>query len=78
MSFREARRLAPGLLFLSLLTLLAGCATPLTQGLREAPPPGSRQAELADTPYFPQVDYFCGPAALATERTDYVLSWNRK
>jgi tetratricopeptide (TPR) repeat protein len=64
--FRQARRFASGFFFLACAALLGGCATPLTQGLREAPPPGPRQAELVDTPYFPQVDYFCGPAALAT------------
>lgn len=62
-----ARRLASGFFFgLTALLMLAGCATPLTTAWREAPPAGPRQVELTDTPYFPQVDYFCGPAALAT------------
>jgi tetratricopeptide (TPR) repeat protein len=43
------------------LALLAGCATrgPLIE-------PGVRQVELAATPFFPQEQYQCGPAALAT------------
>lgn len=44
---------------------LSGCATPLTDALRGRAPEGVRQIELSATPYFPQVDYFCGPAALA-------------
>lgn len=51
---------------LALLGALQGCATPLTQAIRDATPEGPRRAELADTPFFPQVDYYCGPAALAT------------
>lgn len=41
--------------------LLAGCAsrTPLLA-------PSARTVELADTPFFPQKKYQCGPAALAT------------
>jgi tetratricopeptide (TPR) repeat protein len=49
-----------------LLLALAGCAAQ-TQALREHPPAGLRPAaELAGTPFFPQTDYQCGPAALAT------------
>jgi len=50
----------------ALLVVLAGCAVQ-TQALREHPPadlPAS--AELAATPFFPQTEYQCGPAALAT------------
>lgn len=41
--------------------LLAGCATrgPLLE-------PSASMVELADTPFFPQDEYQCGPAALAT------------
>jgi tetratricopeptide (TPR) repeat protein len=41
--------------------LFAGCATrgPLLE-------PTARSVELVDTPFFPQSDYQCGPAALAT------------
>ena len=44
---------------------LAGCASspPLADGL---PAGMSRSLELRDTPYFPQQEYQCGPAALAT------------
>jgi hypothetical protein len=51
---------AAGLLAAACL-LVAGCATrgPLLE-------PTARTVELADTPFFPQSDYQCGPAALAT------------
>lgn len=51
------------------LALLAGCAqmVPQTVALRTAWPPGVPQTlELAQVPFFPQDDYQCGPAALAT------------
>lgn len=49
-----------------LLAMLAGCATQ-TRALLQSPPAGlPRAAELADTPFFPQTEYHCGPAALAT------------
>lgn len=52
--------------------LLAGCAgleplVPQTVALRTQWPDGVPQTiELADVPFFPQTDYECGPAALAT------------
>jgi hypothetical protein len=44
---------------------LAGCAAspPLAEGI---PPALPRTIELRDTPFFPQKEYQCGPAALAT------------
>lgn len=49
-----------------LMALLAGCAVQ-TETLRRAPPPGlAPRVELAATPFFPQTEYHCGPAALAT------------
>ncbi|MGB5132980.1 MAG: PA2778 family cysteine peptidase [Steroidobacteraceae bacterium] len=44
---------------------LAGCAAspPLAEGI---PPGMARSLELRDTPFFPQEEYQCGPAALAT------------
>lgn len=49
-----------------LMALLAGCAAQ-TQALRSSPPPGlAPRVELAATPFFPQTEYHCGPAALAT------------
>jgi Peptidase_C39 like family/Tetratricopeptide repeat len=48
------------------LLLLCGCAAPQAARLREAVPPGlPERAALADVPFFPQRDYYCGPAALA-------------
>lgn len=49
----------------ALLLGFAGCAAspPLADGL---PPEMPRSLELRDTPFFPQKDYQCGPAALAT------------
>ena len=52
-----------------LLALLAGCAqlVPQTIALRTGWPQGVAQTvELTSVPFFPQVDYQCGPAALAT------------
>jgi tetratricopeptide (TPR) repeat protein len=49
----------------TLAVALAGCATspPLADGLPASAP---RSVELASTPFFPQEDFQCGPAALAT------------
>jgi hypothetical protein len=49
----------------ALAVALAGCAAspPLSGGL---PPAAPRSIELDSTPFFPQEDYQCGPAALAT------------
>jgi hypothetical protein len=49
----------------ALLCCLAGCAAspPLAAGLPAGLP---RSIELAGTPFFPQDEYQCGPAALAT------------
>ncbi|HEX6703647.1 MAG TPA: PA2778 family cysteine peptidase [Albitalea sp.] len=47
--------------------VLAGCAAVQTQALREHPPAGlAPRTELVATPFFPQTEYQCGPAALAT------------
>lgn len=49
---------------------LSGCAgllVPQSEALREAPPAGiPARAELGQVPFFPQDEYECGPAALAT------------
>jgi tetratricopeptide (TPR) repeat protein len=51
---------------LLLAAVVSGCAVQ-TQALRAAPPAGlPARAELAATPFFPQTEYQCGPAALAT------------
>ena len=47
---------------------LGGCATlfPQTAALHDAPPRLAERVELRDTAFFPQDEYQCGPAALAT------------
>lgn len=48
------------------LACVSGCAVQ-TAALQATPPSGlPRSAELAATPFFPQTEYQCGPAALAT------------
>lgn len=65
MLFRIRTLAAAGVL-LGLL-LLAGCATPQVQSLLAQPPQGlPSRVELAAVPFFPQEEYQCGPAALAT------------
>lgn len=68
--WRQSARLGAGAFFL--VALLGGCASlvPQTMSLRDAWPAGvSRRSELASVPFFPQQDYQCGPAALATTLT---------
>jgi tetratricopeptide (TPR) repeat protein len=51
------------------LVALTGCAVlvPQSEALREAPPTGiAARNELDKVPFFPQDEYECGPAALAT------------
>jgi Peptidase_C39 like family/Tetratricopeptide repeat len=54
-----------------LLAALAGCATPQTDRLLETRAALPPRAEVAGVPFFPQEQYYCGPAALAM-----VLSWS--
>ncbi len=64
--FGSARSIAG--VFLCLLGL-GGCASlvPQTMGLRDAwPAEVAPRVELRETPFFPQQEYQCGPAALAT------------
>ena len=57
----------PGIfLLLLLVALLGGCAAPQTRQLLNTPPPLPQSAELITVPFFPQQEYQCGPAALAT------------
>jgi hypothetical protein len=50
-----------------LLGLIAACSTPKqTLEIRNNPPDISSLRELIETPFFPQTEYHCGPAALAT------------
>jgi len=63
----KARWLA-GLFFLGLLAL-GGCAglAPQTFAIKDQPPADMPlRAELSSIPFFPQEDYYCGPAALAS------------
>jgi len=46
---------------------LGGCATsPQTRNLLENPPDIPPRVELTEVPFFPQLEYHCGPAALAS------------
>ena len=63
-------RLIAGVFFLS--AWLSGCAliVPQTDKLHKTWPDDlPRRVELSDVPFFPQKDYECGPAALATTLT---------
>lgn len=60
----SAARLATGGLFVG-AALLAGCAAPL-QSERLSPAAFPEPVELTDVVFYPQEDYQCGPAALAT------------
>jgi hypothetical protein len=62
----NARR-RPGIFSLLLIAvLLTGCATPQTRQLLASSTPLPRTVELTEIPFFPQEEYQCGPAALAT------------
>ena len=54
-----------GALFFLCLGLIS-CTAPQTRALLEGRPSIANSAELQNTPFFPQVAYQCGPAALAT------------
>ena len=59
-------RLPPGLASVVTAFLLSGCVSglpPLTA------PHADRSHELVDTPFYPQTEFHCGPAALATVLT---------
>ncbi|HZQ73257.1 MAG TPA: PA2778 family cysteine peptidase [Burkholderiales bacterium] len=65
----ENARFTAGVFFCVLAAALSGCASlvPQTAELREGLPDGlPRQVELKNVPFYPQLDYQCGPAALAT------------
>lgn len=65
MLFRIRTLVVAGVLFGFLF--LGGCATPQVQSLLAQPPQGLPfRAELSEVPFFPQEEYQCGPAALAT------------
>ena len=52
------------------LILLGGCSGPQTMALLKEPGALPIRAEIEDVPFFPQKQYYCGPAALAT-----TLAW---
>lgn len=56
----------PGMLLAGLLVVVTGCAAPRSRQLTASPTSSPPALELADTPFFPQERYQCGPAALAT------------
>ena len=66
-TFYRIARFTAGFFFL--IAGLAGCAAiaPQTDALRQSLPAGlPERIELGDVPFYPQKDYQCGPAALAT------------
>ena len=50
---------------------LLSCAAPQTQRILQSSIARPQTVEIAEVPFFPQVQYYCGPASLAT-----VLAWN--
>src|ERR1051325_3239401 len=70
---KNARSIA-GVFLLLFGALLTGCASfaPQTTQLRTTLPPKLHDyVELKDVPFFPQTEYQCGPAALATVLNTY-------
>jgi tetratricopeptide (TPR) repeat protein len=61
-------------LCLALLLALTACATPQTKRLLAAAPRPPSAVELTGVPFFPQREYQCGPAALATVLNDSGLA----
>lgn len=61
--FSSCARFIAGVFFLA---LLGGCATPQSRALLKEPAAHlPAQAELSETPFFPQETHQCGPASLA-------------
>ena len=68
-SVLDNARFAAGVFILAAVAALSGCASlmPQTKELAKGLPPGlPEKVELTQTPFFSQLDYQCGPAALAT------------
>src|SRR5258705_9678994 len=62
-------RFIAGVFVFGLALVLSGCASiyPQTATLRDGLPEGMpKEVELKQVPFFPQAEYQCGPAALAT------------
>ena len=69
-SVRKNARLVAGVFIFAALAALSGCASfmPQTKELAKGLPAGlPEKIELTETPFFPQLEYQCGPAALATD-----------
>jgi tetratricopeptide (TPR) repeat protein len=66
MSPARAARVLTGGFFLLATTFGAGCAALQTERLLASATAFPQALELHDVPFFPQEDYQCGPAALAT------------
>jgi len=64
LQFAQLGRIA--LAALAASVLLGGCATQTAHLLAEPPSGLPARVELTETPFFPQEEYQCGPAALAT------------
>ena len=71
MATSVAHRRPASSLALALLLLLCACAAPQTTQLLEDRGNRPPSVELSEVPFFPQEQYYCGPAALAT-----VLAWS--
>jgi hypothetical protein len=66
----QTARIVSGGLSVLILLLITGCGTLQTERLRATAEAYPQPVELATVPFFPQEEYQCGPAALAT-----VLNW---
>lgn len=70
LDLKRNARFAAGVFILAAGTLVSGCAGLLPQtaalGKGGLPPGLPERIELTETPFFPQLEYQCGPAALAT------------
>lgn len=64
-------RIVSGGLFLFVMLFASGCATLQTDRVRATAGAFPQPVELTAVPFFPQEEYQCGPAALAT-----VLNWS--
>lgn len=65
----QKRALFPGWLIV-LLALIGGCAAPGYKAIQDQPGDLPDQAAVEDVPFYPQKDYYCGPASLAM-----MLNW---
>ena len=64
-------RILPVLLGGLVIAGLSGCAAPQTERILSSAIARPASAEIANVPFFPQEQFYCGPASLAM-----VLSWS--